>query len=395
MNTKDRSRTPFSAASKKGRKRKPKDKPKRPLSAYNYFFREEREKITRFLLNKDDSYAVENGMDPVETRQRMTENKKVKFEEVGKLIGKRWKSLTESAEGTEQVKRYTTSAAGDATRYKKELRDYNELKSQREAAAAYQSEPDPPPKRGRGSKYSKKESKMKQHADPMYPSNYPPSQMYGGGAGGNSQNQMYYSSSYPSQSGGPPPPQPSGSYPNMAPPPGGPPPQYSHHYESSYGQAPPPMEGRVSSYGSPSQYPNPTHPMNATGGGGGYEPHHESHGYHRPNSRHGGSASHMQQPAPSGYHPDGSMAPTMAPAYEEQNYEPSYSSQSQPYQGQSSHYPPPHHGGGGASQPYQGGGGGSYPTQSSYVGGGGGQSSWGGPGGYDSQKSQMHWQHPN
>jgi len=375
MSTKDPSKLPF--VTKKPRKKKPKDKPKRPLSAYNYFFREEREKITRFLLNKDDTYGIETGLDPEHTRELMTEKGKVKFEEVGKLIGKRWKTLTENASGEEEVKRYAGLAATDAERYKKELREYNETKSKQEAAAAAafpQGGAMGMDKRGRNMpKGGYQPSGYPGQKDSMAPGgrhdapygSYPPS-MYGGGPS------MYYPP-YPVPGGGGQAPYPPSSMAPGGQPMGG----YSHPYDNSYGQ---PMDGRMG-YGSPpqSQYQNP--PNMSTGGGYGGDPNTDHSGGFRPGSRgHVNSQPGQSAPPPSGYH---DTSQSTIPSYDDQNYDAhggqNYGSQSQPYPG-SSHYPP--HGG----QQYQGG---PYPP-SSY------NQSWG-PQGYggDGQKSQQHWGAPS
>lgn len=330
MNGKNPNKIPYS---KKPRKKKPKDKPKRPLSAYNYFFREEREKITKFLLNKDDTYGIETGLDPEHTRQLMTEKGKVKFEEVGKLIGKRWKTLSDTPKGEEEVKRYASLASSDAERYKKELREYNETKAKEEAAAAVAfPEGLHNDKRGRGhakggygnSMYPGKKDQGYPRAPDGHYGGYPPS-MYGGAPGG------YYN---------PYPPAPGGSGHGSYPPPsnmhqGGQMGGYSSHYDPSYGHQP------MGGYGSSphGQYQTPP-PMDQGGGyGGDPGPADHTSGF-RPSSRgHGGAPSAQHPPPHSGYgEPPPSHAPP-PPSYDDQGYahggQGGYSSQ-QPYP----HYPP-------------------------------------------------------
>lgn len=84
---------------KRPSKKKPKDKPKRPLSAYNFFFKEEREKILK-IVTAEDPETVENTpdsegyIDPETLSRLRKEGGKVSFEEMGKVIGQRWKNIT-------------------------------------------------------------------------------------------------------------------------------------------------------------------------------------------------------------------------------------------------------------------------------------------------------------
>lgn len=121
----------ISAGGKKHVRKKPKDKPKRPLSAYNYFFKTERQRILKYLL-RDPSDAVPDIVVDSEEEQRLwTGGKKISFEEMGKLIGRRWKNIQ-----GEQLQTYTELATGDAERYQKELKVWNEKKEEEKKKAA-------------------------------------------------------------------------------------------------------------------------------------------------------------------------------------------------------------------------------------------------------------------
>jgi len=112
-------------ATKRPTRKKPKDKPKRPLSAYNYFFKEERGKILKVVLAEDPE-AVENDPESEDfiNEELMGRLKKdggkVSFEEMGKLIGQRWKNID-----PDRLSKYSELAAEDTERYKKDMQAYN------------------------------------------------------------------------------------------------------------------------------------------------------------------------------------------------------------------------------------------------------------------------------
>ena len=122
--SKSRDKIP-TATIKRPTRKKPKDKPKRPLSAYNFFFKEERARILKVVLAEDPK-DVDNepGSDGYLNEDMLTklrkEGGKVSFEEMGKLIGQRWKSLDPKL-----LTKYTKLAAEDTERYKKEMQSYN------------------------------------------------------------------------------------------------------------------------------------------------------------------------------------------------------------------------------------------------------------------------------
>ena len=92
------------AKKKRKKVKKPKDMPRRPLSAYNFFFREERGRMLA---------AIEAGETPAATDGASL------FSTMGKTIAKKWKALT-----SEEMVPYTDSAAEDLKRYRKEMDQY-------------------------------------------------------------------------------------------------------------------------------------------------------------------------------------------------------------------------------------------------------------------------------
>ena len=99
---------------KRARKKwkKPKDKPNRPLSAYNLFFREERAK----MLGSDTPTV-----DSEKKRLHRKTHGKVGFTEMARSIGAKWKELSE-----EEKKGFNEQAAEAKKRYAVDLAEWNE-----------------------------------------------------------------------------------------------------------------------------------------------------------------------------------------------------------------------------------------------------------------------------
>ena len=135
---------------KKASRKKPKDKPKRPLSAYNIFFKEERNRILKARDAATNSEArasevpsaieVSEGFD-TNASDRDASNKscesftdgadekdeslhknsqgsqgRIGFESLAKLIGRRWQELDDASMAV-----YKSKASVDMERYKKEM----------------------------------------------------------------------------------------------------------------------------------------------------------------------------------------------------------------------------------------------------------------------------------
>jgi len=94
---------------RKRRKRKPKGMPKRALSAYNVFFKEERVRLL-------DEFKASEGTDTTDTPR-------IGFQEMARTIGSRWRNLSE-----EERKYYNSEAQSDTARYNKEMDAYKARK---------------------------------------------------------------------------------------------------------------------------------------------------------------------------------------------------------------------------------------------------------------------------
>ena len=108
-------------------------KPKRPMTAYNFFFQSEHQKIrqeSEGYMPEDEggdkkeevTSSIANDSTATSTKKRKTS--RVGFEDLGKLIGKRWKEI-----GKDELERYQELARKDSERYKRESEKYYEDQS--------------------------------------------------------------------------------------------------------------------------------------------------------------------------------------------------------------------------------------------------------------------------
>jgi hypothetical protein len=151
------------------KRKRPVDMPRRPLSAYNFFFSEERVRLLAEIPNPDADQASKELIDTstvslddkqeihdvssasserllkirdakvVKRRPHRKSHGKIAFKDLAREVGKRWKVLNDV-----EKSRYNDLAEKDLQRYNEQMKDYNS-KRNRFAGASYQTSPGPLP----------------------------------------------------------------------------------------------------------------------------------------------------------------------------------------------------------------------------------------------------------
>jgi len=104
-------------AQKKRTWKKPFDKPKRPLSAYNLFFKEERERILFSISDDMATVDVSDGLtEEMRRRRHRKTHGKIGFADLARSIADQWKLIDKFSRST-----YETQADVEKVRYKAEL----------------------------------------------------------------------------------------------------------------------------------------------------------------------------------------------------------------------------------------------------------------------------------
>lgn len=108
-------------------------KPKRPLSAYNIFFKHEREKLVSDAPDDETPVTLESlKVDPTRKPNKRRHRKshgKIGFADLARTIAEKWKSLD-----AEQRTVYEACAAKEKERYQKEITEWKEMKKSQSLA---------------------------------------------------------------------------------------------------------------------------------------------------------------------------------------------------------------------------------------------------------------------
>jgi len=99
-------------------------KPRRPLSAYNFFFQHQRAELVG--TNVPDIINTKNDNQKVKRRPHRKTHGKIGFVDLSKLVGQRWKKSDKESRAY-----YYKLAVEDKERYQKELVEYNRVNSQK------------------------------------------------------------------------------------------------------------------------------------------------------------------------------------------------------------------------------------------------------------------------
>mmetsp|Transcript_12614 Transcript_12614/g.34990 ORF Transcript_12614/g.34990 Transcript_12614/m.34990 type:complete len:255 (-) Transcript_12614:37-801(-) len=95
------------------------EKPKRSLSAYNYFFQAERVKLLQALPGASNQDNDDSNGSTEKLNHKKTPCRKIGFANMARVISSKWKNISE-----EEKAPYVAMAKQDSTRYKQEMNEW-------------------------------------------------------------------------------------------------------------------------------------------------------------------------------------------------------------------------------------------------------------------------------